>query len=190
MAFLHQAATRALKQALEGLPQLTGPKIRLHFRPNLRVVDGRIVSGGDRGHEVHAGSHLRGRYIVLDSDLLADPPELRRILVHELFHFVWPRLSNATRASWELLLLKELAAGARGELGWSAEWRKAKLEAVDIRQRSRRWRDYVCESFCDTVAAVLSGQYVHEEFTLAPKFARRRRSWVRRFLAANAELPV
>jgi len=179
-----------LSRALRRLPEFRGERIRVHFRPKLRVVDGRLVSGGQRGHEIHAGCHLRARYVVLDADLLASPLELRRILLHELFHFVWARLANPLRASWELILLREIAAGARGELGWSAEWRKARLEARDIRQRSRRWRDYVCESFCDTAAAFLCGKRHHEEFTLAQRFRQRRQRWLESFLATTHPIPV
>jgi len=36
--------------------------------------------------------------MVLDSELLSSPGELARILIHELYHFVWWRLDNATRS--------------------------------------------------------------------------------------------
>ena len=75
-----------------------------------------------------AATHIPRRRILLDAGLLrADPGEFERILVHEIFHFAWVRLSNQTRRSWEGVLAAELAARARGELGWSSEWRKNKL---------------------------------------------------------------
>ena len=41
----------------------------------------------------------------------------------------------------------------------------------------RRWREYLCESFCDTAAWLYSGLPSHEEFTLAPRFRRPRARW-------------
>jgi len=114
---------------------------------------------------------------VFDAGLAARPAEFLRIFVHEIFHFAWLRLGNPGRRSWEALLRAELAGGARGELGWSAEWRKAELQSRDAARRTRRWREYVCESFCDTAAWVYSGVPSHREYTLAPRFRERRRRW-------------
>ena len=97
----------------------------------------------------------------------ARPREFPRIFVHELFHFVWLRAGNPRRWSFERVVRGEFRSGARGELGWSAEWRKAALRAGDVRRRSRRWREYCCESFCDTAAWLYSGVIRHPEFTLA-----------------------
>ena len=83
--------------------------------------------------------------------------EFPRIFVHELFHFVWLRAGNPLRWSYEGCVRAEFRSGARGELGWSAEWRKAASRAGDVRRRSRRWREYACESFCDTAAWLYSG---------------------------------
>src|ERR1035441_9078694 len=55
---------------------------------------------------------------------------------------------------------------AGGELSVSAEWRKRALRAADIDGRTRRWREYCCESFCDTAAWLYSARELHEEFTL------------------------
>ena len=96
---------------------------------------------------VHAGTFLRRREIVLDAGLLACPGELARILIHELYHFVWLRLDNHTRRSYEDLVAEEIRKSARGELGWSAEWRKWDLRRADPAGRTRRWREYCCESF-------------------------------------------
>ena len=126
---------------------------------------------------MHAGAFLRERRIAFDAELAADPREFARIFVHELFHFVWPRLGNPRRRSYEALLCQELLDRARGELGWSAEWRKRALQPRDPGCRTRRWREYVCESFCDTAAWVFSGVQSHPEYTLARRFRRRRRQW-------------
>ena len=108
--------------------------------------------------------------------------EFPRIFVHELFHFVWLRAGNPVRRAFEELLRTERAAGARGELGCSAEWRKQQLKPRDAAARSRRWREYCCESFCDTAAWIYSGVETHPEFTLAARYGERRRSWFRKTL--------
>jgi hypothetical protein len=113
----------------------------------------------------------------MDAASAWNPQECARIFIHELFHFVWVRLSNARRWSYEALLREEWLAGARGELGWSAEWRKRALGTGDPEARTRRWREYVCESFCDSAAWLLSGVRSHPEYTLASRFSRRRRQW-------------
>ncbi|MBV8732209.1 MAG: hypothetical protein JO336_20565 [Acidobacteriia bacterium] len=73
--------------------------------------------------------------------------------------------------------MREHAAGARGELGWSAEWRKRELTEKDVQTRSRLWREYCCESFCDTAASIYSGKPEHKEFTLALRYRERRKTW-------------
>lgn len=113
---------------------------------------------------------------MLDSDLRRHPKELSRILVHEVFHFAWVRLSNLARTSYEEMIQREFAAGARGELGWSAEWRKESMRDRAA-QTGVRWREYLCESFCDTAAWIYSGIEEHDEFTLAARFRARRAQW-------------
>lgn len=115
--------------------------------------------------------------MVLDSELLARPKELARILTHEVFHFVWVRLGNRTRRSYEDLVRSETAVRARGELGWPAELVKNCLTERDIKLRSQRWREYACESFCDTAAWLYSGLGSHDEWSLAPRYRLRRRKW-------------
>jgi len=115
--------------------------------------------------------------------------EFPRIFVHELFHFVWLRAGNAKRRDWEAVLAGEIKARARGELGWSAEWRKQALDGRDAGTRTRRWREYCCESFCDTAAWLYSGTRRHAEFTLAARFRAARRAWFRKVLA-DRELSV
>ncbi|WP_321473968.1 hypothetical protein [uncultured Paludibaculum sp.] len=78
---------------------------------------------------------------------------------------------------WQALLDKELDRRAVGELGWSAEARKGLLSAQDRQDRTRLWRDYICESFCDSAAWIYSGVQQHEEFTLKPRFRTPRLRW-------------
>lgn len=158
------------------LPTLSGRPIRVELRRTL-------------GPHL-AATHIPRRVILLDAGLLARPGEFERILIHEIFHFVWVRLSNQTRRSWEGVLAAELAARARGELGWSAEWRKAKVERSDIRSRTPGWRRYVCESFCDTSAWLYSGLREHDEYTLAFPARRVRRSWFAEQLLRGTPIPV
>jgi hypothetical protein len=101
--------------------------------------------------------------------------EFPRIFVHELFHFVWLRAGNPLRLAWEGRMRDEYRARARGELGWSAEWRRLALSKGDVAARSRRWREYCCESFCDTAAWLYAGVRRHGEFRLAARFRARRR---------------
>jgi hypothetical protein len=132
---------------------------------------------------VSAASFLNERRIVLDEELLRDGWELRRILVHELFHFAWRRLGNKQRADWYALLQAEREIRARGELGWSAEWRKNALSPQDVESKSRAWRQYVCESFCDTAAWYFGKP--HPEHTLARRHRERRRAWMAGVVAAG-----
>lgn len=131
------------------------------------------------GREAHAASHIRKRLVELDEALLGDARELHRILTHELFHFVWARLDNASRRTWSNLLLREIELGTDGELGWSAELRK---EALGEQTSGRRWRDYICESFCDTAAWYFT-RGRHAEFTLGRDARRVRERWIRALLA-------
>ncbi len=133
----------------------------------------------------HAASFLRDREIWLDRALLEHAPEALRIVTHELFHFVWLRLDNASRREWSQLLADEMRRKVKGELGWSAEWRKQ----AQPRPGTRVWRDYVCESFCDTAAWFFSSGPRHEEHTLAASARPRRRQYFRK-LAARRKLPV
>jgi hypothetical protein len=133
-----------------------------------------LISKAGRGQPVHAGSFIRKREMVLETELRADKQELARIFVHELFHFVWARLGNPRRKSYEELLRVERAARARGELGWSAETTKSRSYNV---RSAGAWRTYVAESFCDTAAFLYSGCKRHEEFTLPGRWRRKRAHW-------------
>jgi hypothetical protein len=128
-----------------------------------------------------AASSIPGRLILLDAAVFARRGEFERMLIHELFHFAWVRLSNQTRRAWEEVLARELRARVAGELGWSAEWRKDALTRADVRRRTPRWRRYTCESFCDTAAWLFAGQRAHEEFTLNAGPRRLRREWFRQY---------
>ena len=164
--------------------------MKITFAPELRATRGQLRSGGEHGTPVHAGSFLRRREMVLDEELLEQPAELMRILGHELFHFVWRRLDNGTRRQWEDLLAAEWHAETKGELGFSAESRKNSLSGGDVESRSRRWREYVCESFCDTAGWMFAAESdAHEEFTLARRARRQRREWFAELLRRE-RLPI
>jgi hypothetical protein len=165
------ACRRRVARLLPRLPAVEGRPIRIHMSPGLK----------DRRGPVHAGSFLRERRIAFD----CEAREFPRIFVHEIFHFVWLRLGNARRRLYETLVAEELARGARGELGWSAEWRKGELAEVDRFGRTRRWREYCCESFCDTAAWLYAGMPPHAEFTLAVRHRERRRRWFRKIVESR-----
>jgi len=148
--------------------------------PALTADGRRLYSNRAHGEPVYAGSFIRKREIVLDQELERQPRELARILVHELFHFAWVRLGNPTRRSYEALVREEWRRRARGELGWSAESRKRRLSNSRMRtSQSPPWRDYLCESFCDTAAWIYSGVRQHPEYTLAARHRNRRAAWFR-----------
>ena len=155
----------------QGIPRVAGRPVQVEFRST--VLD-------HAGGPAHAATFLRKRRMVIEEALIADPDEFARIFVHELFHFVWLRLGNAKRAAYERLLAREMRRGMRGELGWSAEWRKQALTPRDRRERTRRWREYCCESFCDTAAWRYAGVRRHAEFTLAGAARTGRREWFKK----------
>jgi hypothetical protein len=156
------------------LPPLSGRPIRVQMRRALGPHS--------------AATSIPRRLILLDAEVLACRGEFERILVHELFHFAWVRLSNVKRWSWERVLRQEFTCGTPGELGWSAEWRKAKLARSDARRRTARWRRYACESFCDTAAWLYAGLRAHDEFTLPADARQSRRSWFREYFRRLARI--
>jgi hypothetical protein len=174
---------RLARDVLGALPPLEGREIEVSVRPRLRVFRGVLISGAGFGEEVYAGSLMPARHMEVDSSLLDSPAEFARIFIHEIFHFVWLRAGNQRRRSYELVLESEWRSRARGELGWSAERRKRMLAPGDIRQRTRKWREYACESFCDTAAWAFSPVARHSEFTLKGRFRTARRAWLDAFLA-------
>jgi hypothetical protein len=150
------------------LPPLFGPPIRVELRDSLGPH--------------HAATSIPRRLILLDRGLLTKQGDFERILIHEIFHFAWVRLSNETRRDWANLLASEKAPG---ELGWSAEWRKLKLKPSDPRQRSPKWKRYARESFCDSAAFLFAGLKRHDEFTLALKCRRARKAWFHKNFASH-----
>jgi hypothetical protein len=87
------------------------------------------------------------------------------------------RLGNRGRTQFSELLANEYMHRARGELGDSAAVKKSLLERRDCLTNSRRWRDYVCESFCDTAAWRYSGVRQKDLSRLASGWRRRRELW-------------
>lgn len=142
----------------------------------IRIVWTSALRDGSR--DAVAGSDIRGRVIHLHPRLRRDSKERDRILVHEIFHFVWVRLGNPKRAAWKSVIAAELRRGARGELGWSSEWRKG--------ERPVRTNSYACEAFCDTAAWLYAGIESHEEFTLPKRWCDGRRA----FFAALTREPL
>ncbi len=156
----------------------------MRLRPQLTVHAGKLLSGKGWGEPVYAGADIRRRLITLDSSLLDDPRDFTRILIHEVFHFAWARLGNPARRAFVDLVEREFSSGARGELGWSSQYRKDILRTLRCSRSARlavdfphRWRGYVCESFCDSAAWVYSGLHRHDEFTLAARYRQRRAAW-------------
>jgi hypothetical protein len=156
------------------MPAFWGDPITVSFRPELTASRGKLLSRAKTGMPVHAGSRIRQREMVLESELLENRNELIRIFIHETHHFVWARLGNPRRRAFEEVLAREMAAKARGELGWSAEMIKRQLGPADQRSRSRKWRSYVCEAFCDTAACLYSPAPSHDEWSLAESWRRKR----------------
>jgi hypothetical protein len=169
---------------------LKGRSVGLRFVPAL-TADGRhLYSNRARGQPVYAGSFIRKRQIVLDQELEHQPRELARILVHELFHFAWVKLGNPVRRSYAALVREEWKNHARGELGWSAESRKLVLLKVSKHPAdSPSWRDYLCESFCDSAAWIYSGVRRHPEYTLAARHRNRRAEWFKAIFQGRA-IPI
>ena len=162
--------------------------VRVRFLPALTAGRRRLYSNRPHGQPVFAASFIRKREIILDRELARQPRELARILVHELFHFAWVRLGNPARRSYELIVRREWKQRARGELGWSAELRKNALSRSS-RPHNPLWRDYLCESFCDTAAWLYSGVRRHPEYTLAARHRDRRAEWFRAAFPGRA-IPI
>jgi hypothetical protein len=139
-----------------------------------RVIEIRYSSDlrDTAGNPAHAATFIRKRLIVLDEELRHNASEHARILAHEMCHFAWVRLGNPARLEWEAALRREFTRRVPGEAGWSAEWRKLRLRRQDVQERTRAWREYCCESFCDTAAAWLTGS--RTEITLPRHMLRAR----------------
>ncbi len=166
--FAEASLQRQARLVLGRLPPMLGLPVFVERFPGLR----------DRRGPVDAGAFLHQRRIAFN----CPAREIERIFAHELFHFAWWRAGNPARRSFERLIEDEWKAGARGELGWSSQWRKDALRAADVRRRSRRWREYCAESFCDTAAWLYGGVGRHPAFTLEARFRPSRRAWFRGFV--------
>jgi hypothetical protein len=165
------------------MPELRGRRlIHVSYRPMLTAYRGKLLSKSHKGDAVYAGSFLRKRRIVLEEQMLKTPRVLERIFVHEVFHFVWSKLGNQVRQSFEDLVRAEVDRGVKGELGWSAESLKIKLSAEDLECRSRRWKDYICESFCDSAGWFFGAVHKYSEMTLDREARAERRRWIRKHL--------
>jgi hypothetical protein len=163
-----------------GLPEIMGGPICLEVLPELRAYRGELLSGGRaiRGNAVHAASFLRERRIVVEDALLNNAASLRYILIHELFHFVWWRLGNASRREFDTLIRNEVRVGIKGELGESSGVAKAKLQAGDCEESNPRWKNYVCESFCDTAAWLYGDRTITALVTLPRTPISKRGFWL------------
>lgn len=169
----------APERVFERLPELRGAAIDVRYRPRLTAWKGQLLSKSHKGDAVYAGCFLRQRRMVLDDGMLRTPRVLERIFVHEVFHFVWSRLGQPLRDSWHQVIDAEIVRGANGELGWSAESMKLNVSEDDRKTRSRRWKDYVCESFCDTAGWYFGSAKRYAEMTLGPDQRALRRLWFR-----------
>lgn len=137
--------------------------MQIRFGEALRAYRGKLESGPGLGEEVFAASFLTRREIVLDEALLEDAEQLLRVFAHEVYHFVWRRLSNGERGEWEAILAAERRprhAGLSSELRWK--------ELGEERQ-GRRWKNYVCEAFCDSASHLRQGR---------DNFSPQRRQWL------------
>jgi hypothetical protein len=160
-------------------PVLTGSPIHVRLVAEPHDYRGDLLSGGPRGTPIDGASFLRRREIVLDQALLRRPGRLALILSHEVAHFAWTRLGNPLRWSYQTLLDQELRRSVPGELGWPSALAKQRVTRRDRRMRSRVWRDYTAESFCDTFAWLCSGVRRHADWTLPDAARRNRRAWFR-----------
>ncbi|HEX4165038.1 MAG TPA: hypothetical protein VHZ55_06135 [Bryobacteraceae bacterium] len=182
------AASRIVLSELETrLPVLQGEAIRVDLKPQLTAYRGKLLSGRPGiGSAVHAATFIRSRRIVLEKELLASFDGFRSIIIHELFHFVWVRLGNPARQSFSRLLVEEWLARARGELGESAAVRKSILMRKPNRELGNRpWREYVCESFCDTAAWFYLPELTDPYRNLAIRWRERRKRWFSANLAGT-----
>ncbi len=162
---------RLISSVAARLPFLEGAFISVTLQPDLTAHRGQLLSGQTCGIAVHAATFIRQRRIVLETALLRKPLLLRLILQHEVFHFVWVRLNKTLRSEFAALLETECQSHARGELGESAAVHKCgPTETL--------WRNYVCESFCDTAACLYAGAPPNLEYRLAHRWRKKRHNWI------------
>ena len=170
-----------IAQTARTLPQSLSPDIQisLSFSPGLTAYRGKLLSQvHGKGTAVYAAAFVREQRIVLERALLSRPRELQLTLLHEMSHFVWVHLGNPKRSEFEAILRREIMGRAKSEIGESAEVQKIRLLSGGYnRPESSRWRDYICESFCDTAAWFYSGINNHPTFKLAERWRVFRRRW-------------
>lgn len=166
-----------LIEFLETLPDLPGNPISIELSPCLTAHRGKLLSEVNRGRAVHAASFLPQRRIVLETQLAQRSQDLRLVLTHEIFHFVWWRLGNQARSEYDALIRNEVKSVARGELGESSAVAKESLRGCSPAWRYNSWRGYLSESFCDTAGWVYSGVGTHSWFQLAARWRTIRASW-------------
>ena len=88
-----------------------------------------------------------------------------------------------------MVIRKEFDHDVLGELGWSAESMKLQLTKSDRKKRTRRWKDYLCESFCDTAGWLFGSARQYSEMTLGREERDARRRWFRENLS-DRSLPI
>lgn len=123
--------------------------------------------GPGPGEEVFAASFLARREIVFASELLDHAPALVEIFAHEIYHFAWRRLGNVERAAWAQLLQGETKPKHAGLSS------RLRYEEFIERRADRRWKNYVCEAFCDTAGAMTQPK---------SKISSQRKQWFKRLL--------
>jgi hypothetical protein len=65
------------------------------------------------------------------------------------------------------------------------------LRPRDVKGRSKKWREYACESFCDTAAWLFMPGTRHAELTLHADGRKRRREWFEQMLEKRlSRLPI
>jgi hypothetical protein len=135
----------------------------IRFASHLRAHRGKLEFGPGPGDEVFAASFLTRREIVFDESLLHHAPEFLNIFAHEIYHFVWRKLANEDRISWDALLQMEkrpLHCGLSSRVAF---------ERHRERPSSKKWKHYLCEAFCDSAAALTTPQ---------AKLPPKRRAWL------------
>ncbi len=189
---------RHLRRWIRQLPPAVAerlPRLRVRSAGEIVRVGQRVVfdtsvkaQGADR--TAQAVSYINTRLVVLRRRLFRQHRLGQRLFYHELCHFLWPRLGTPRRRAFDRVLRRELRAGVRGELGYTAALCK---QALGRRRSGAPWREYVCESFCDTGAYALlratgvASRARSVEFTLGRRQrAARLWQWTRLLLPESA----
>ena len=142
---------------------LTGRPIEIRYQANLLDT---------AGNAAHAATFIRDRLIVLDEDLQKDSRGAR---------CAFCSMNCCTSSGCG----RETGAASHGKTSCAKNGKRAfaanadgrpsgarmQLRAVDVRVRTRAWREYCCESFCDTGAWFCGGG--EKEVTLAPALPAR-----------------